>query len=459
MATITRPDQIVYNEIYAGDTVQFLTKFNDFQQQMTAFGPQLGQTVDEIEAALEETLQQSAQIRTDTQAIYDTQVLPARNQTEELRDETQVLRDETQGISETGLPAKTGNAKQLLRVADDETSYVLSPLLTMLENIGAAVLRNTLGLGTAATQSDGRYVHRGNNLSDLIDKAAARLNLGLKSASLLEADQMMRRDQSAITDSGTVKIRNGSSRHVWFEDENGEEQALVYHSAVDGALRIRLRNGTDQTQAEIKLTPNGEVSIETGRMLGNGSGLSNVNADTVDGKHASAFSPAGHNHDYLYPRRDAISDVGFASNNPALPYFRRLSDGVVYYLQRNLGFTPVQQGGGQYMSDNKVRLGWDGPAGHIRAQVDGTLLGAMWTDSCALRRYVSVAGAGVVGVPAFLRCIAGSTSPGQHRAGSDLRWAAAYGDNGQAPAGTWECWGQTAGDGPDQQATLWLRIA
>ena len=41
--------------------------------------------------------------------------------------------------------------------------------------------------------------------------------------------------------------------------------------------------------------------------------------------------------------------------------------------QGNLGFTPVQQGGGAYQAASKVYVGWDG--GGLRAQVDGTDLG------------------------------------------------------------------------------------
>ncbi|MGN7124373.1 hypothetical protein [Methylorubrum thiocyanatum] len=38
--------------------------------------------------------------------------------------------------------------------------------------------------------------------------------------------------------------------------------------------------------------------------------------------------------------------------------------------QANLGFTPVEQGGGAYMGTNKIRIGWDGPASACRLQVD-----------------------------------------------------------------------------------------
>ena len=45
----------------------------------------------------------------------------------------------------------------------------------------AAAARTALGLGTAATQADTKYAHRANNLSDLNDKPAALVNLGLGS--------------------------------------------------------------------------------------------------------------------------------------------------------------------------------------------------------------------------------------------------------------------------------------
>jgi hypothetical protein len=38
--------------------------------------------------------------------------------------------------------------------------------------------------------------------------------------------------------------------------------------------------------------------------------------------------------------------------------------------QANLGYTPVEQGGGAYMGTNKIRIGWDGPASAARLQVD-----------------------------------------------------------------------------------------
>ena len=42
--------------------------------------------------------------------------------------------------------------------------------------------------------------------------------------------------------------------------------------------------------------------------------------------------------------------------------------------QANLGFTPIQQGGGTNQLSNKIRIGWNGT--QLLAQVDNTSLGA-----------------------------------------------------------------------------------
>ncbi len=47
--------------------------------------------------------------------------------------------------------------------------------------------------------------------------------------------------------------------------------------------------------------------------------------------------------------------------------------------QAALGYVPVRQGGGAGQQDNTVRLGWDG-LGALKAQVDATDLGRVWTD-------------------------------------------------------------------------------
>ncbi len=64
-------------------------------------------------------------------------------------------------------------------------------------------------------------------------------------------------------------------------------------------------------------------------------------------------------------------------------------------MKFNLGFAPVQQGGGAGQSTNKVYIGWAGSAG-LKAQVDGTDLGSFVFAS---RQFT--AGAGLTGGGTF----------------------------------------------------------
>ncbi|RMR18384.1 Tail fiber protein H [Pseudomonas amygdali pv. ulmi] len=83
--------------------------------------------------------------------------------------------------------------------------------------------------------------------------------------------------------------------------------------------------------------------------------------------------------DARYPTRDSITAVGLASNQPDAPYMRRESDGVVYYLQTKLGYTPVQQGTGIGQQGNSVKIGWSSSG--LKATVDETDLGTLWMSS------------------------------------------------------------------------------
>ncbi|RMP30167.1 Tail fiber protein H [Pseudomonas syringae pv. antirrhini] len=75
---------------------------------------------------------------------------------------------------------------------------------------------------------------------------------------------------------------------------------------------------------------------------------------------------------------DSIVHAGFASNNTDYPYFRRISDDKVYYLQPQIGYTPLQQGGGAGQKTNKVYIGWSDVG--LKLTVDATDMGRIWTE-------------------------------------------------------------------------------
>ncbi|MBC8881712.1 phage tail protein [Pseudomonas cerasi] len=75
---------------------------------------------------------------------------------------------------------------------------------------------------------------------------------------------------------------------------------------------------------------------------------------------------------------DSIVHAGFASNNTEYPYFRRISDNKVYYLQPQIGFTPLQQGGGAGQKTNKVYIGWSDVG--LKLTVDTSDIGRIWTE-------------------------------------------------------------------------------
>jgi hypothetical protein len=54
-----------------------------------------------------------------------------------------------------------------------------------------------------------------------------------------------------------------------------------------------------------------------------------------------------------------------------------------------LGFTPVEQGGGTFMGNNKVRIGWDGPIGQTRLQIDDSQMGVIVTNRSAVNANAS----------------------------------------------------------------------
>lgn len=141
--------------------------------------------------------------------------------------------------------------------------------------------------------------------------------------------------------------------------------------------------------------------------------------------------------------------------------------------QAALGFTPVQQGGGLYQGNNKVYLGWDGPAGRLRYQIDGSDQGllarkdeipAAYTDAQA-RSAQAGHNPGEVGSYAFMFPIKLASppniGPGNTFSGSDLQYTNAQGAVTSITAsGTWKLFGWVSlnSDFPEARTSLWMRI-
>ena len=134
------------------------------------------------------------------------------------------------------------------------------------------------------------------------------------------------------------KVDKVTGKGLSTEDYTSEEKSKL--------AGIEANATGDQTASEIL------TAIKT--VDGSGSGL---DADLLDGQHATDFAAALHGH--------AISDVTGLQT-------------ALDSKQATLGFTPVQQGGGTGQGTNKVYIGWASDASGLMAQVDATNFGISW---------------------------------------------------------------------------------
>lgn len=145
-----------------------------------------------------------------------------------------------------------------------------------------------------------------------------------------------------------------------------------------------------------------------------------------------------------------------------------LLEAAIGTKQPNLGYTPVRQGGGAGQLENDVDIGWDG--GALRAQVDLSDLGAIWTDSIASARAVIAQASSVVGEVGTYALLlvsdgtgsgANNQSPGTLFNGGLCRYSSASGHPGPFASGTWRLQGAVYNSdaiNPDS-ASICLRIA
>ena len=189
----------------------------------------------------------------------------------------------------TALAGVTAAANQLIYATGSDafaTTSLTSFGRSLIDDTDAPTARTTLGLGTAAVQSDDRYAHRSNNLSDLANVATARSNLGLGNVdntsdvnkSVASAAQLTTArsingtnfngtgnittnswgTSRTITIGSTGKSVNGSADASWSLTEIGAAAASHTHDAsaiISGVINIaRLPTASTTVQGIVQLS-------------------------------------------------------------------------------------------------------------------------------------------------------------------------------------------------------------
>ncbi|MEE4741108.1 phage tail protein [Pseudomonas alliivorans] len=157
---------------------------------------------------------------------------------------------------------------------------------------------------------------------------------------------------------------------------------------------------------------------------------------------------------------DSILHVGLSGGDMAQPYMRRASDSSICWLQPRLGYTPIQQGGGANMKDNKIFMGYNN-AGSLRLQVDSTDFGDFVNDQNLLGKVAAI-GVGSIGSYAFARVInsQGAVNQGGFVAGVNMIYSSTNTNDGGTNSsgaigvGTWRVHGAFSAN----ERTLFQRV-
>lgn len=155
----------------------------------------------------------------------------------------------------------------------------------------ASAARSNLGLGSAATQADTRYAHRANNLSDLASASAARNNLGLGT-------------EQEIRDLSGISVESGSGVSGGIE--------WTYHAVIVGGIcTMGIRHSSGSIGAGVAPTvfgviPSGLQPSESHRgiMMGNGGEIRRVTLNSngdIATTSASDSSAIGTSLTFVYP--------------------------------------------------------------------------------------------------------------------------------------------------------------
>ena len=228
------------------------------------------------------------------------------------------------------------------------------------------------------------------------DLASARGIFDTLTKGSVDCNTLTEQGVYAIALSGSVNGPGFSAKLIVFNGKNSKfvnQMALATGAGTSGAIRVAYR-----TKNHEDVWSSWSEGILSGR-IGDGLTVSNgiISVPEYSGATASTAGTSG-----LVPPATAGQQESFLTGGGEYkPALTKISDSVnladsktaasakavktAYDLandkQANLGFTPVQQGGGTGQGTNKVYIGWATDASGLKAQADSTNLGNIVTTA------------------------------------------------------------------------------
>lgn len=206
--------------------------------------------------------------------------------------------------------------------------FLLSRGKNLADLIDKAAARLNLGLGSAATQADTRYAHRANDLADLGNAATARGNLGLGNAATknvgagngldadtvdgLQGSQLLRNDVSGQTVPGRLLLQGhdiGAANVSYLEfvgsdgvrtgyvGDGAPGDANIYLSSSGGGVVI-IEGGVSGRVYHAGHFPTGTGGVNTYALLYNTTATSFFQGDTTAGGNLRYSSADGTSYGY-----------------------------------------------------------------------------------------------------------------------------------------------------------------
>ena len=249
------------------------------------------------------------------------------------------------------------------------------------------------------------------------DMASARGIFDTLTKDSVDCNTLTEQGVYAISLAGTVNGPGFSAKLIVFNGKNSKfvnQMALAAGAGTSGAIRVayRTKNNEDVWSSwsdgilsgrigDGITVSNGIISVpEYEGATASTAGTSGLVPPATAGQQESFLTGGGVYKSALTKISDAIdsTDSTVASSSKAVKSaYDRGSEGiskatvaqnsaanalaVAKTKQQNLGFTPVQQGGGTGQGSNKIYIGWGSDASGLKAQADDTDLGNIVTTA------------------------------------------------------------------------------